>query len=111
MFLEISSFLTEISSFLPKNLPKNNAFSPQNPSNLLIFEFSSPVGTLEGSAFAIVNFSVRHRSHFLVEPLQGRALEAIFQLIWCWIVFPFSSQMCLESSVLFCLLLFLIVEV
>ena len=36
--LEISSFLTEISSFLPKNLLKNNEFSPQKPSNLLIFE-------------------------------------------------------------------------
>ena len=33
----------------------------------------------EGSAFAIVDFSVRHVSHFRVQPLWGRALEAISQ--------------------------------
>ena len=65
----------------------------------------------EGSAFAIINFSVRYRSHFLVQPLKGRALEAISQIIWCWMLFSFSSEMSLESSVLFCLLLFLNVAV
>ena len=46
MSLEISSFLTEISSFLPKNHLKNNEFFPQKPSNLLIFEFRNPAGIL-----------------------------------------------------------------
>ena len=47
----------------------------------------------EVSTFAIVNFSVRDISHFPVELLQGGAIEAISQLIWCWMLFLSSSQM------------------
>ena len=63
----------------------------------------------ERSAFAIANFSAR--LHFRVQPLYRQALEAISQLIWYWMLLPFSSKMCLESSVLFCLFLLLNIAV
>ena len=77
----------------------------------LVMNSSRVLRREEGSAFAIVTFSVRHRSHFRVQPLQGRFLEVISQLIWCWMLFPFRSQIRLEISVLFRLLLFLNVAV
>ena len=65
----------------------------------------------EISVFGIANFSARHRLHFRVQPLYRQTLEAISQLIWYRMLLPFSSKMCLESSVLFCLLLLLNIAV
>ena len=54
-------------------------------------------------AFMMVNFSGKHKSHFLLPHTYGRDLEPMHHFI----LLSFNSQMYLESSMLFSLISFL----
>ena len=60
-----------------------------------------------GYAFKMVNFSVKHKSHFLLPHTYERALEAMHHFKLYCILLSFNSQMYFESSVIFSLFLFL----
>ena len=68
---------------------------------------SRVLSSVSGSAFMMVNFSVKHKSHFLPPHTYEWALEAMHHFKLCWILLYFNSQIYLESSVLFSLFLFL----
>ena len=60
-----------------------------------------------GYAFKMVNFLVKHKSHFLLPHTYERALEAMHHFKLYCILLSFNSQMYFESSVTFSLFLFL----
>ena len=55
----------------------------------------------------MVNFSVKHKSHFLLPHTYRRALEDMHHFKLRWVLLSFNSQMYFETSVLFSILLFL----
>ena len=58
-------------------------------------------------ALAIINFSYKHKSHFVVPQIYGCAFIALNQSIVWFLQFSFNFHMQLESSVHFCRDLFL----
>ena len=58
-------------------------------------------------AFMMVNFSGKHKSHFLLPHTYGRDVEPMHHFKLCWILLSFNSQMYFESSMLFSLISFL----
>ena len=54
-----------------------------------------------GSAFMLVNFSVKRKSHFLLAHTKGRALEAMYHFKLGLMLLFFNSQMYFKNSVFF----------
>ena len=55
----------------------------------------------------MADFSVKHKSQFLLPDTYRWALEAMYHFKLCWMLLFFNSNLHFESSVLFSLLLFL----
>ena len=55
----------------------------------------------------MVNFSVKHKSHFLLPHTYRQVLEDMHYFKLRWILLSFNFQMYFETSALFSILLFL----